>query len=139
MHKRAVICGISGQDGAYLAKHLLGLGYEIVGTSRDVGNTSFSGLKALGVHEHIRLMDMDTTKKDSVLRTVSKIAPDEIYNLSGLSSVAYSFQQPVEAIERIAVFTLYILDAIRNINPSIRLYNAGSSECFGEAINNPAH
>ncbi len=130
--KTALICGISGQDGAYLAKFLCDQGYQVVGTSRDAQMSSFSNLKKLGIKEQIKLVSMSLTDFRSVLQVLTKTQPDEIYNLAGQSSVGLSFEQPVETLESIATGTLNLLEAIRFINAPIRFYNAGSGECFGE-------
>lgn len=133
--KRALICGISGQDGAYLSQLLLGKGYEVYGTSRDAQMSTFNNLRQLGVIEQIKLMSMALNDFRSVFQTISKIQPDEIYNLAGQSSVGLSFEQPVETLESISVGTLNLLEAIRFMGRPIKLYNAGSSECFGEVGN----
>ncbi len=130
--KRALICGIGGQDGAYLAQLLLDKGYEVVGTSRDAMATPFTSLARLGIKENVRAVSMAINDFRSVLSTIKSVAPDEIYNLAGQSSVGLSFDQPVETIESIAIGTLNILEAIRFIGRPIRFYNAGSSECFGD-------
>ncbi|MEJ1958888.1 MAG: GDP-mannose 4,6-dehydratase [Nitrosomonadales bacterium] len=80
---KALICGVGGQDGAYLAKFLLGKGYEVVGTSRDAMTSTFGGLKSLGIRENVITTSMAITDFRSVLQTVSKYRPDEIYNLPG--------------------------------------------------------
>jgi GDPmannose 4,6-dehydratase len=129
---RALICGISGQDGAYLAKLLLDRGYEVIGTSRDARICSFDNLKRLGVYEAITLESMAIHDFRSVVHTVRKTSPHEIYNLAGQSSVGLSFQEPVETFESISVGTLNLLEAIRFSGDPIRFYNACSSECFGE-------
>ena len=130
--KRAMICGISGQDGTYLAKHLINNGYEVFGTSRCIQNDSFQRLKSARLFSKIKFLEMSISDRDSVLSAVKIASPTEIYNLCGPSSVAYSFQNPADSIESIALGTLYLLEAIRELNPNIRMYNAGSSECFGE-------
>jgi GDPmannose 4,6-dehydratase len=129
--KKALICGISGQDGAYLAKLLLDKGYTVCGTSRDAQISSFHNLTRLGILERVKLESMALTDFRSVLQILSKIAPDEVYNLAGQSSVGLSFEQPVETLESIATGTLNLLEAIRFLGKPIKLYNAGSSECFG--------
>lgn len=129
--KKALICGISGQDGSYLARLLLGKGYSVYGSSRDAQGSSFGNLRRLGIHDQIKLLSVNIHDFRSVLQVVSDIKPDEIYNLAGQSSVALSFEQPVETLESIATGTLNILEAIRFLGGSIRFYNAGSSECFG--------
>ncbi|MEM1370416.1 MAG: GDP-mannose 4,6-dehydratase [Cyanobacteria bacterium P01_H01_bin.15] len=130
--KRALICGVSGQDGAYLAKLLLDKGYEVIGTSRDAQVSSFAKLKYLGIRDRIRVESVAPRDFRSVIQVLMKVEPDEVYNLAGQSSVGLSFQQPVETLESIASGTLNWLEAIRFTNAPIRFYNAGSSECFGD-------
>lgn len=136
--KRALICGISGQDGAYLAELLLGRGYQVFGTSRDAQISSFANLVTLGIRDRVTLISMVLTDFRSVLQVLSKTQPDEIYNLAGQTSVGLSFEQPVETLESIATGTLNLLEAIRFLARPIRLYNAGSSECFGDTGGRPA-
>jgi GDPmannose 4,6-dehydratase len=130
--RRALVCGISGQDGSYLAKLLLSNGYEVFGTSRDAQVSSFRNLHYLGIDEQVQLESMAVTDFRSVLQVIKKTAPDEIYNLAGQSSVGLSFQQPVETLESITIGTLNLLEAIRFVERPIRFYNASSSECFGD-------
>jgi GDPmannose 4,6-dehydratase len=130
--KRAMICGISGQDGAYLAQHLINHGYEVYGTTRCLAKDTTQSLKSAGLFSKIKMLEMSILDRKSVLAAVKKASPTEIYNLCGPSSVASSFKDPAESIESIALGTLYLLEAIRELNPEIRIYNAGSSECFGE-------
>ena len=130
---RALICGISGQDGALLARLLLDKGYEVVGTSRDAQVSGFGNLARLGIaREAVTLASMAPNDFRSVLQTLKRHAPDEVYNLSGQSSVGLSFDQPVETLESIATATHHFLEVIRFLERPIRFYNAGSSECFGE-------
>jgi GDPmannose 4,6-dehydratase len=129
---RALICGVGGQDGAYLAKLLLEKGYEVIGTSRDAMTASFSNLTRLGIRNHVRLVSMAGNDFRSVLATLKSYRPDEIYNLAGQSSVGLSFEQPVETMDSIAMGALNLLEAIRFMESPVRLYNAGSSECFGD-------
>lgn len=129
---RALIFGVGGQDGCYLAKFLLDKGYEVVGTSRDVMASSFSNLERIGIRKSVQLVSMMVSDYRSVLQVIDRFRPDEIYNLSGQTSVGLSFEQPVEAMESIAQGTLNILEAIRFVDSSIRFYNAGSSECYGD-------
>jgi GDPmannose 4,6-dehydratase len=128
---KALICGVSGQDGAYLAQLLLEKGYEVYGTSRDSQMGSFRNLEQLGITAKVKMMSMAINDFRSVLQVLDRVKPDEIYNLSGQSSVALSFDQPVETLESIAVGTLNLLEGIRFMGMKSRLYNAGSSECFG--------
>ncbi|WP_199303278.1 GDP-mannose 4,6-dehydratase [Oscillatoria sp. FACHB-1406] len=130
--KKALICGVSGQDGAYLAKLLLERGYSVWGTSRDSQMSSFANLGRLGLRDDIQLTSMAHNDFRSVLQVLIKAEPDEVYNLAGQSSVGLSFDQPVETLESIALGTLNLLEAIRFTGAPIRFYNAGSSECFGD-------
>jgi GDPmannose 4,6-dehydratase len=136
--KKALICGISGQDGGYLAKLLLDKGYQVYGASRDSQLSSFSNLIQLGIREQIECVSMSLRDFRSVLQVLVKIRPDEVYNLSGQSSVGLSFEQPVETMDSIGIATLNLLEAIRFVDFPIKLYNAGSSECFGETGDEPA-
>jgi GDPmannose 4,6-dehydratase len=129
---RALICGISGQDGAYLAELLLEKGYQVWGTSRDAQMASFNGLKQQNILNKINILSMAPNDFRSVLMAISRSEPDEIYYLAGQSSVGLSFDQPVETLESITIGTLNLLEAIRFINKSIRFYHASSSECFGD-------
>ena len=132
MAKRALICGVSGQDGSYLARLLLDKGYHVTGTSRDAQVATFANLTRLGIRERVELESMVLTDFRSTLQVLAKVRPDEIYNLSGQSSVGLSFQQPVETMESISVGTLNLLEAMRFLDREVRLYNANSSECFGD-------
>jgi len=136
--KKALICGISGQDGAYLSKLLLSKGYEVYGTSRDAQISSFKNLKYLDIYNSISFESMSLNDFRSVLQVLIKIEPDEVYNLAGQSSVGLSFEQPVETLESISVGTLNLLEAIRFTGKEIKFYNAGSSECFGDIGENAA-
>lgn len=137
--KRALICGVSGQDGAYLAKFLLLKGYDVYGTSRDANISLFGNLHRLGIFNDVRLLSMAPTDFRSVLQAFSLAEPNEVYFLAGQSSVGLSFEQPVETIESIVIGTLNILETIRFLGGNIRFYNAGSSECFGDTGNGKAN
>jgi GDPmannose 4,6-dehydratase len=132
MGKRALICGISGQDGTYLAKLLLDRGYEVWGSSRDAELATFDNLRRLGIYESVQLVSLNLRDVGSVLSLLRRIRPDQIFSLAGQSSVGLSFEQPVETIESIALGALSLLEAIRLSDLDIRLYNAGSTECFGD-------
>jgi GDPmannose 4,6-dehydratase len=132
MSKKALIFGISGQDGALLAKLLAKKDYQVHGTSRDALMASFGNLDRVDVRDQVTLHSAVTTDFRSVLQVLSKVAPDEVYLLAGQSSVGLSFEQPVETLESIALGTLNLLEAIRFLALPTRLYNAGSGECFGE-------
>jgi GDPmannose 4,6-dehydratase len=129
--KKALICGVSGQDGSYLAKLLLEKGYEVVGTARDAQTASLHNHRIVGIFGRVRMESMATHDFRSVLQVMRKHCPDEVYNLSGQSSVGLSFDQPVETLDSIIEGTLNLLEVIRFLGHPIRFYNAGSSECFG--------
>ncbi|GAB4026586.1 GDP-mannose 4,6-dehydratase [Spirosoma gilvum] len=130
--KTALVCGISGQDGAYLAKLLLDKGYTVYGGSRDAQMSTFRNLTRLAIRQDVQLVSVNIHDFRSVLQTLLKIKPDEVYNLAGQSSVGLSFEQPVETLESISIGTLNLLESIRFSELPIRFYNAGSSECFGD-------
>jgi GDPmannose 4,6-dehydratase len=132
--RKALICGISGQDGSYLAKLLLERGYRVCGTSRDAQVSLFTGLELLGIRDKVQLESMAPNDFRSVLQVLTRFQPDEIYNLAGQTSVGLSFQQPVETLESIAVGTLNLLEVVRFMGGGPRIYNATSTECFGETL-----
>ncbi len=136
---RALICGIRGQDGSFLAKFLIDKGYEVIGTSRDVVASSFENLKKLNIENKVTKVSMAVTDFRSVIDVVKKYKPDEIYNLAGQTSVGLSFQQPAEAIESIVKATLVLLEVIRFLDLPIKFYNAGSGECYGDTKGIPAN
>lgn len=138
MTKKALICGISGQDGTYLAKLLLEKGYIVYGTSRDAQLASFSGLHKLGIRDKVYVESMSITDFRSVLQVVEKTKPNEVYNFAGQSSVGLSFDQPVETMESHAIGSLNLLETIRFLGGGIKFYNAGSGECFGDTEGCPA-
>ena len=131
--KTAMIIGISGQDGAYLAQLLLEKNYRVAGTSRDANMTSFPNLSRLGIRDRIEFHSMSLTDFRSVIQVFSQVKPDEIYNLAGQSSVGLSFEQPMETFNSIGMGTLNLLEALRFMQFSGKFYNAGSSECFGNS------
>ncbi|MFM2272448.1 MAG: hypothetical protein RL702_1513 [Pseudomonadota bacterium] len=136
--RRALICGIGGQDGGYLARFLLDKGYAVFGTSRDAGNNDFQSLKRLGLHSRVSLTSMAPTDFRSVLAAIEWSSPDEIYALSGQSSVGLSFEQPAQTLESIVLGTLNLLEAVRLQGGAARIYHASSSECFGDLAGVPA-
>lgn len=136
---KALICGVNGQDGSYLAQLLLCKGYEVWGTSRDAQTSSLANLIALSIENKVNLISMAPNDFRSVLNAVDCSEPDEIYYLSGQSSVGLSFEQPAETLESIVTGILNLLEVIRIRKTSIRLYNAGSSECFGDTGNSAAN
>ncbi|MGR0481578.1 MAG: GDP-mannose 4,6-dehydratase [Candidatus Electronema sp. V4] len=130
--KKALISGVSGQDGAYLAQLLLKQGYAVYGASRDAQACTFANLRRVGIFEQVRTLSIAVNDFRSVLNALQEVEPDEIYNLAGQSSVGLSFEQPVETLESISTAALNFLEAIRFTRRPIRFYNAGSSECFGD-------
>lgn len=137
--RSALICGVSGQDGSYLAELLLKKGYEVFGTSRDVQGSSFSNLQKLGIKDQICYISMVPEDFRSVLVALRKSNPDEIYYLAGQSSVGLSFEQPAETIQSITLGTLNILEGCRMVDKKIKIYHAGSGECFGDTKGTPAN
>jgi GDPmannose 4,6-dehydratase len=129
--KNAVIFGVSGQDGAFLAKLLLEKNYRVTGVSRDISTASFDNLDRLNIRDNIELVSSSLADFTNVLTVINDIKPDEIYNLAGQSSVALSFDEPFETFESISVATLNLLEAIRILKIPVKLYNAGSGDCFG--------
>ncbi len=139
MSKTALIFGISGQDGAYLSKLLLQKGYVVHGTSRDAEMNNFSSLVYLGIKDLIEFHSVSLTDFRSVLQVIEKVAPNEIYNLSGQSSVGLSFEQPLETLESIAIGTINILESMRFLGSDFHFYNATSSESYGDRGEQPAN
>lgn len=137
--KRALLFGVSGQDGTYLSRLLLERGYEVHGTSRDKDVAGFSNLRTLGILDRVHLHSASLVDFRSVLQVMSDVRPTEIYNLSGQSSVGLSFQAPIETIDGIVVGTLNILESMRFLRLGARFYNAGSSESFGDTLGQPAN
>ena len=129
---KALIFGISGQDGVYLSQFLLNKGYKVFGISRDTRSNNLSNLKKINKENQIEITSLNLKDFKSVLKHIDILRPNEIYNLSGLTSVSLSFEKPIEALESIANVTLNILEAIILIDPTIKYYNASSSECFGD-------
>jgi GDPmannose 4,6-dehydratase len=130
--KKALICGIGGQDGAYLAKLLIDKKYEVWGTSRDAQMASFRNLRSLDIYSRVKLLSMAPNDFRSVLTALRLSEPDEVYYLAGQSSVGLSFDQPAETLESFVIGMLNLLEAVRFQNRHIRIYHASSSECFGD-------
>lgn len=136
--RTALIIGVSGQDGAYLARLLLEKGYAVHGTSRDHEHARLDNLSLLDIRESVHLHTLTLSDFRSVLAILQALRPDEIYNLGGQTSVGRSFLFPVETFESISVGTVNILECLRLIPRDTRFFNAGSSECFGNCLE-PAH
>jgi GDPmannose 4,6-dehydratase len=137
MRKRALIFGVGGQDGVYLSRLLLDKGYEVHGTSRDASVARFEGLQRLGILEKIQVHSVNLIDFRDVLQTLRTVQPTEIYNLSAQSSVGLSFDRPIETLSSIGNATLNLLEAIRFLSGDMRLYNASSSEMFGDTASKP--
>lgn len=132
MTKRALITGIRGQDGAYLAKNLLEKGYEVYGADRRSGDTIFGRLDELNIINDVRIVYMDLLELTNILRVIEKINPDEIYNLAAQSFVGTSFEQPIVTSDIDAMGVLRLLEAVRVVKPGARFYQASTSEMFGK-------
>lgn len=137
--KIAVITGITGQDGAYLAKLLLEKGYTVFGTYRRTSSVNFWRIEELGIKNHsaFHTVEYDLTDLGSSIRLLEKTQPDEIYNLAAQSFVAVSFDQPMTTAKITGLGPLYLLEAIRIVNPAIRFYQASTSEMFGNVLEVP--
>ena len=133
--KVALICGITGQDGAFLAQLLLSKGYIIHGTSRDALSADTGRLTKLGILEKVSLHSMIPDDFRSVYVTLKSCEPNEVYFLAGQTSVARSFEQPSETMYSITFGLLNLLEVIRHLGQPVRIYNASSSECFGDTGN----
>ena len=131
MSKKALIIGVSGQDGAYLAELLLKHGYEVHGTSRDHASAEFNNLRSLGVREKVITHSLLLDSPDEIRSLFKSINPEEIYNLAGQSSVALSFERPLETFQSIAAVTINILEAMRIDKSTAKFFNASSGEVFG--------
>ncbi len=132
--KKAIITGITGQDGAYLAELLLNKGYEVYGTYRRTASVNFWRIEELGIKDHpnLHLIEFDLIDQSNAIRMVSEIEPDEIYNLAAQSFVGVSFEQPIATTHITGLGALHLLEAIRIINPKIKFYQASTSEMFGK-------
>lgn len=132
--KRAIVSGITGQDGAYLAEQLLEKGYLVYGTYRRTSSVNFWRIEELGFasHPNLHLVEYDLTDLSSSIRLLERAQPDEIYNLAAQSFVGVSFDQPQTTAEITALGCLNLLEAIRTVNPNIRFYQASTSEMFGK-------
>jgi GDPmannose 4,6-dehydratase len=131
--KKAIITGITGQDGAYLAELLLEKGYEVYGTYRRTASVNFWRIEELGIQKHpnLHLVEYDLTDQSNSIRMVADIKPDEIYNLAAQSFVGVSFDQPLATAHITGLGCVHLLEAIRIINPKIKFYQASTSEMFG--------
>ena len=139
MGKSALIVGITGQDGAFLSKYLLKLGYQIYGGTRDSSVCDKSRLCALNIENDVNLISIAPNDFRSVSKAIELCMPNEIYYLAGLTSVSLSFDQPIECMDSISKGPLNFLESIKLIDKRIRFFNAGSAECFGNIKINAAN
>jgi len=132
--KKCLITGVTGQDGAYLARLMLGKDYEVYGTYRRTSSVNFWRMEELGIADHprLKLVEYDLTDLGGNITMLMKVQPDEIYNLAAQSYVGVSFDQPVTTAQITALGALHLLEAIRIVNPKIRFYQASTSEMFGK-------
>ena len=132
--KKAIITGVTGQDGAYLSQLLLEKGYEVYGTFRRTASVNFWRIEELGIknHPNLHLIEYDLTDASNSIRMVAEIQPDEIYNLAAQSFVGVSFEQPLATAHITGLGAVHLLEAIRIVNPQIKFYQASTSEMFGE-------
>lgn len=137
--KKAIITGINGQDGSYLAELLLEKGYEVIGTLKRNSVAENQTFRLDNVFGKIKLEYADLTDMASLVRIITKYMPDEIYNLAAQSHVAISFDQPVYTAQATGIGTLNLLEAIRLIKPNIKTYQASSSEMFGNTIDDDGY
>ena len=137
--RRAFVTGITGQDGAYMAEHLLGLGYEVIGAFRRTSSMNFWRLEELGIERHpnLKLVEFDLTDQAGVIRLLQEHRPHEVYNLAAQSFVAVSFEQPLLTADITGKGAVHLLEAIRIVDPSIRFYQASTSEMFGKVQASP--
>jgi GDPmannose 4,6-dehydratase len=131
--KKALIYGVTGQDGSYLSKFLLKKGYEVIGISRNINTLNLINLEKLNIKTQINLVSSNVNNYKSVLQTITKFEPDEIYNLSGQTSVGLSFDMPLETFNSISIGMMNILEVVRLNNKNIRIFNACSADCFGDS------
>ncbi len=131
--KKAIVTGITGQDGAYLAELLLNKGYEVYGTYRRTASVNFWRIEELGIknNERLHLIEYDLTDQANSIHMVQKVQPDEIYNLAAQSFVGVSFDQPLATAHITGLGCVHLLEAIRIVNPKIKFYQASTSEMFG--------
>lgn len=137
MAKTALITGIRGQDGAYLAKLLLEHGYTVYGADRRSGDSGFWRLKELGILQEVRIVYMDLLELSHIMRVIQTLQPDEVYNLAAQSFVQASFDLPIITAEIDAIGVLRLLEAIRTYCPTARFYQASTSEMFGKVMQVP--
>ena len=134
---KALITGITGQDGAYLSKHLLDLGYEVYGAARRNSNYNTERLQILGIENDIKIKEFELLEESNIRNVIEEIQPDEIYNLGAQSFVGASFVTPMYTAEVTGLGVLRVLDAISTVCPNSKFYQASSSEMFGKVLETP--
>lgn len=138
MAKKALITGVTGQDGAYLSRLLLNKGYEVYGAARRTASLNHWRLVDLGIDKDLRFVELELTEFSNILRTIEKVQPDEIYNLAAQSFVGTSFEQPIYTGQVDGLAVTMILEAIRSVGPkAVRFYQASTSEMFGKVRETP--
>jgi GDPmannose 4,6-dehydratase len=137
MKKRALITGITGQDGAYLSQFLLSKDYEVYGAFRRTSTQTMQRMRYLGIDNQIGYVPFELHELTNIYRTIEKVQPDEVYNLGAQSFVGLSFEEPIYTSDVTAMGPLRILEAIRAINPKVKFYQASSSEMFGKVVEVP--
>lgn len=135
--KTALITGISGQDGAYLAKLLLNKGYRVIGGERRNASSTLWRLNELGISDDIELVDFELSEFTNILRVIDKYSPNEVYNLAAQSFVGSSFELPTMTADITGLGVTRLLEAIRQVNKNIKFYQASSSEMFGKVLETP--
>jgi GDPmannose 4,6-dehydratase len=135
--KTAIITGITGQDGAYLSQLLLSKGYKVIGLTRSYVSSNLKGLDYLNIKDQVIIEECDLTDISQIIQIYRKFEPTEIYNLSAQSSVSTSFKQPIGTVQYNIISVLNQLEAIKLTNPTIKFYQASSSEMFGKVNNLP--
>ena len=137
--KIALITGINGQDGSYLAEFLLDKGYEVHGTLKRNSVSENQTSRLDKVYDMVKLHYADLTDLSSLVRVISEVKPIEIYNLAAQSHVRISFDQPLYTVNVTGIGTLNVLEAVKLLNPSIKIYQASSSEMFGNSIDSDGY
>lgn len=130
--KTAIVTGVTGQDGAWLAAHLLEQGYKVYGAVRRNSSRNFWRLKYLGILDQLVLVDLDLLEYSNILEVIREIRPDEFYNLAAQSFVGVSFRQPVSTLNVDGVAVAHILDILKSVSPATKFYQASTSEMFGK-------
>ena len=135
--KKAIITGITGQDGCYLAKLLLSKGYKVYGAQRRNTGKRYWRLDELGITDQIEIVDIDLSEPYNIEKVIDKVQPDEFYNLAAQSFVGLSFEQPQVTTITNSLGVLNILEVIRNKYPDIKFYQASTSEMYGKVLESP--